>query len=205
MLRTTVADGEPLHVKAVFEYLPDFSINGCQEVHVEKPAAEVRFFSFQSSLRLRESRATIEPVEEDRALTDGDWAQISYAGNVKDDEAAPPVAGEDALVEIGGKETLTAFNEALRGAKVGQELQVEVLYPADYQEPKLAGKTVAYNVTVKAIKKRILPELNDGDFAKELGSYETFAGLEARVRDHVGNRKQAARGRRNQGTGFLPL
>ena len=63
---------------------------------------------------------------------------------------------------------MEAFNSALRGAKPGQELKVEVIYPADYAEAKLAGKTVAYEVTVKGIKKRILPELND-EFAKELG------------------------------------
>jgi trigger factor len=64
-----------------------------------------------------------------------------------------------------------------------------VIYPADYAEPKLAGKTVAYEVAVKAIKKRILPELND-DFAKELGAYESLAELETRVREHMANRKR---------------
>ena len=100
-----------------------------------------------------------------------------------------PIAGEDALVEIGGKDTVEAFTAALRGAKPGQELKAEVIYPADYAEPKLAGKTVAYEVTVKAIKKRTLPELND-EFAKELGAYESLAELENRVREHMANRKQ---------------
>ncbi len=85
--------------------------------------------------------------------------------------------GEDTLVEIGGKDTVEAFTNALRGAKPGQELKAEVIYPADYSEAKLAGKTVAYEVEVKAIKKRTLPELND-DFAKELGHYESYADLE---------------------------
>ena len=82
------------------------------------------------------------------------------------------MAGEDSLVEIGGKDTVEAFTTALRGAKTGQELKAEVIYPADYAEPKLAGKTVAYDVEVKAIKKRTLPELND-EFAKEFGAYES--------------------------------
>jgi len=69
----------------------------------------------------------------------------------------------------------------LRGAKPGQELQAEVIYPADYPEARLQGKTVAYDVTVKAIKKRTLPELND-DFAKELGNYESLDDLQSRVR-----------------------
>jgi len=151
---------------------------------------------------LRDSRATIEPMEEERALKDGDWAQISYKGEIQKDateataegaaEAQPessPVSGEDTLVEIGGKDTVEAFNSALRGAKPGQELKVEVIYPADYAEAKLAGKTVAYEVTVKGIKKRILPELND-EFAKEVGHYENYADLEKSVREYMENRKR---------------
>jgi trigger factor len=99
------------------------------------------------------------------------------------------VAGEDTLVEVGGKDTVEAFSAVLRGAKADQELKAEVIYPADYAEPKLAGKTVAYNVTVKAIKKRTVPELTD-EFAQELGHYENLADLEARVRDHISSRKR---------------
>jgi trigger factor len=190
----TVEDGAPLHVKAVFEYVPDFSIDGYQDVTVDKPSVEVAEEEFQREIeQLRESRATIEPVEEDRALADGDWAQISYKGQIGgDDEAdadAPPLQGEDSLVEIGGKETVQAFSDVLRGAKPGQELKAEVVYPADYAEPKLAGKTVAYEVEVKAIKKRTLPELND-ELAQEVGNYESYADLETGVREHLASRKR---------------
>ncbi|MGA2674955.1 MAG: trigger factor [Terracidiphilus sp.] len=186
----TVDDGEPLHVKAVFEFIPDFSIEGYQSVTVEKPPVEIAEEEFQHEVgQLRESRATIEPVEEDRALVDGDWAQISYKGQMEGDAEAAPVAGEDTLVEIGGKDTLEAFTTALRGAKPGRELKAEVIYPADYGEAKLAGKTVVYEIEVKAIKKRTLPELND-DFAKEIGAYDSFADLEARIREHLATRKR---------------
>jgi trigger factor len=190
----TVEDGQPLHVKAVFEYLPQFSMEGYQQVTVPKPSVEVTEEEFQHELgHLRDSRATIEPVEEDRALTDGDWAQISYKGVIEADaESAPPqdpILGEDTLVEIGGKDTVEAFTSALRGAKPGQELKAEVVYPADYAEAKLAGKTVAYEMEVKAIKKRTLPELND-EFAKELGGYESLADLETRIREHLESRKK---------------
>jgi len=186
----TVEDGQPLHVKAVFEYIPTFSIDGYQDVKVEKPSEEVTEDEFQHELtELRDSRATIEPVEEDRPMIDGDWAQISYTGKVEGEPDAEPIAGQDALVEIGGKDTVEAFNAVLRGAKPGQELKAEVIYPGDYPEAKLAGKTVSYEVEVKAIKKRIVPELTD-DFAKELGSYENLSELENRVREHMANRKK---------------
>jgi trigger factor len=190
VMELTLEEGTPLHVKAVFEYVPEFSIEGYQSVAVDKPSTEITEEEFHQEIeRLRESRATIEPVEEDRSLADGDWAQITYKGEVEGETDAAPVAGEDALVEIGGKDTVEAFTTALRGAKAGQELKAEVIYPAEYSEPRLAGKTVAYEVEVKAIKKRTLPELND-DFAREIGSYESYADLETRVREYVTNRKK---------------
>jgi trigger factor len=186
----TVDEGQPLHVKAVFEYIPDFTIEGYEQVVVEKPSVELTDEEFSREMtELRESRATIEPVEEDRPLTDGDWAQISYSGSVVDDPEAAPLNGEDSLVEIGGKDTVDAFNQVLRGAKPGQELKAEVIYPADYPEARLQGKTVAYDLTVKAIKKRVLPELND-DLAKEMGNYESLAQLENAVREHMASRKR---------------
>ena len=77
--------------------------------------------------RVLDSHATVEPVEEDRALVDGDWAEIQFHGEVKDlaqtvredgvqnASTQAPITGEDVLIEIGGKNTLTAFNDALRG------------------------------------------------------------------------------------------
>jgi trigger factor len=204
----TLEEGGPLHAKVVFEFLPAFSIDGYKDVKVDKPSVEVTDEEFQHELsHLRDSRATVEPVEEDRALQDGDWAEISYKGLIQGDPAAAapeaategesasqpadaqPIGGENTLVEIGGKDTVEAFTNSLRGAKPGQELKVEVIYPADYSETKLAGKTVAYDVEVKAIKKRTLPELND-DFAKELGNYENYAALETSVREYIAARKR---------------
>jgi trigger factor len=186
----SVDDGAPLHVKAVFEFIPDFSIEGYQSVTVEKPSVEVTEEEVTHELeQLRQSRSTIEPVEEDRALADGDWAQISYRGQIEGETEAAPITGQDTLVEIGGKDTVEAFTAALRGAKPGQELKAEVIYPADYSEANLAGKTVSYEVEVKAIKKRIVPGLDD-DLAKEIGSYESLADLESSVREHLANRKR---------------
>ena len=183
-------DGKPLHVKAVFEYIPDFSIEGYQSITVEKPSVEITDEEFNREMEeLRESRATIEPVDEDRALADGDWAQITYTGVIAGEADAEPVKGDDALVEIGGKDTVEAFTHALRGAKPGQELKAEVIYPADYPDKRIAGKTVTYDVTVNGIKRRTVPEFND-ELAKELGGYENLADLQTRVREHMAQRKR---------------
>jgi trigger factor len=193
-----VEDGAPLHLKAAFEYLPSFSIEGYQGVTVPKPTVELTEDEFGREVeQLRESRAVIEPVEEDRALQDGDWAQISYRGHIEGQdlsgiEAQNPPEGpesDDALVEIGGAHTVQAFSDALRGAKPGQELKAEVVYPADYAESHLAGKTVTYQIAVKAIKKRTLPELND-DLARELGDYDSYTDLETALREQLVRRKR---------------
>ena len=205
VLELTVDDGAPFHVKAVFEYMPDVSIEGYQDVTVEKPSAELSEEEFEAEIeRQREARAIMEPVEEDRPIQDGDWVQISYKGEIeaKPEVASPgspegaadgppatrPVTGEDVMVEVGGKETLSAFTEALRGAKPGQELRAEVVYPADYSEAELAGKSAAFDIEVKAIKKRTLPELDDA-FAKEL-SYQDLAEFKNYVHDRMQERKK---------------
>jgi len=183
-------DGQPLTFKAVFEVLPEFSVEGYQQVRVEKPDTSLTEEEFNTELdRVRDSRSTMEPVTEDRALIDGDWAQINFKGEVQgeaqaEESAAQPITGDDVMIEIGGQNTLASFNDSLRGAKPGQELKFEVSYPADFGEKRLAGKTVAYDVEVKSIKKKIQPEMND-EFAKELGEYEGIEDFKTRLREHL--------------------
>ena len=144
----------------------------------------------------------METVEEERALAEGDWAEIQFRGEIKPlaetvteegvtatTPAEAPITGEDVLIEIGGKNTLAAFNDALRGAKVGQELKFEVEYPAEFGEKKLAGQTVGYDVTVKAIKKKTYPE-RDAELAKQLGNSESWEEFEKQLRERVGRRKR---------------
>jgi trigger factor len=193
-------DGKPLRFKAAFEVLPDFSIDGYNDVKVEKPSTELTDAEVDAELaRIRDSRSTMEPVTEDRPLADGDFAQISFTGNVQpaEAEATPPetpneqnpISGQDVMVQVGGPNTLDSFNAALRGATVGQQLKFEVSYPPDFGERQLAGKRVAYDLEVKAIKKKIEPELND-EFAKELGKYESLEDFTSQLREHLGRDKQ---------------
>ena len=180
--------------KAAFEVVPEFSIDGYQDVKVEKPSAELTDAEADAELtRIRDSRSTMEPVTEERPLADGDYAQISFTGDVQaaegEAETQQPISAQDVMLEIGGPNTLDSFNAALRGSSVGQQLKFEVSYPADFGERQLAGKRVAYDLEVKAIKKKIEPELND-DFAKELGQYESLADFQQQLRDHLARDKQ---------------
>ncbi len=207
LLNLQLFDGQPLKFKAAFEVAPEIDMAGYDQVTVAKPDTALTEDEYQAELsRALDSHATVEPVEDDRALTDGDWAEIQFRGEVKPlaqtvsgdglqdaspTETSEPITGEDVLIEIGGKNTLAAFNDALRGAKPGQELKFEVDYPADFGERRLAGQSVSYDVTVKSIKRKSYPE-RDAEFAKQLGNYESWDEFETRLREHAEDRKKRA-------------
>jgi trigger factor len=203
LLDLQLTDGSPLRFKAAFEVMPEFDVTGYETVKVEKPSVALTDEEFDAELsHVMDSQATVEPVEEDRALVEGDWAEIQFRGDIKplaqtvteegvaSTEPTPePITGEDVLIEIGGKNTLPAFNEALRGAKVGQEMTFEVAYPSDFGDRRLAGQMVSYDVTVKAIKKKNYPE-RDAELAKQLGGNETWEEFETQLRERVAHRKR---------------
>ncbi len=199
-----LAEGAPLKFKATFEILPEINIDGYDTVKAERPDSSVSEDEFQAELaNVLDHHATVEPVEEDRPLTDGDWAEIGFKGQVQDlaqtvnedglagTSDSKEITGEDVLIEVGGKNTLQAFNEALRGAKVGQELSFEASYPAEFGDARLAGKTVSYDVTVKAIKHKSYPE-RDEEFAKQLGNYSDWNDFESKLRERLIGRKKSA-------------
>ncbi len=204
LLDMQLFDGQPLKFKAAFEVAPEIDITGYDTVQVTRPDAALTAEEFDAELdRVLDSHATVEPVEEDRELVNGDWAEIEFRGEVKDlaqtvteggvenASTTEPITGEDVLIEVGGKNTLTAFNDALLGAKAGQELKFEVDYPADFGEKRLAGQTVSYDVTVKSIKHKSFPE-RDAEFAKQLGAYDSWEDFEAKLREHSEDRKKRA-------------
>ena len=194
-------DGQPLRFTASFEILPEIDLAGYETTSVERPETSLTEEEYTAELnRVLDSHATIETVEEDRELRDGDWAEIEFKGEFKQPEGqeaaavaeeAEEIKGEDVVIEVGGSNTLPAFNQALRGAKPGQELRFEVEYPAEFGEPRLAGKTVAYDLTVKAIKRKTMPE-RDAELAKQLGGYESFEDFEGKLREQAGQRKKDA-------------
>ncbi len=199
-----LVDGQPLQFKAAFEVLPEIDITGYDQVTAIRPDSALTDAEYKAELdRVLDPHATVEAIEEDRPLADGDWAEIEFKGQIQDlaqvvgedgaqnAEEDEEITGEDVTIEVGGANTLPAFSEALRGAKPGQEMTFEVTYPEDFGEPKLAGETVKYDVTVKGMKKKTFPEF-DGEFARQLGDYDSWDEFESRLREHSQQRKKSA-------------
>jgi trigger factor len=180
-------DGEPLRFKAQFEVYPEFEPAEYKGVEVEYAAPEVTDEDVAKRLEeLRESKANY--VNEDpRAIQDGDYAVISLESLAGADT---PIKSDEVVVLIGGPETLAGFTENLRGSSPEDAKDFDVVYPEDYGGEKLAGKTVRFHVSVKGLRRKELPELND-DFSQDLGDFRTLDELRDAVRKSMFGEREA--------------
>jgi trigger factor len=136
--------------------------------------------------KMRENKARYVNLEP-RPIEDGDHVLVhlkSLAG------LAEPI-DQDAQMQVGAEETFTEFNEALRGATPEQVKQVDLTYPEDYAQERLAGKTVRFELTPKVIRRKELPALDD-EFARDLGDYQSLDELREAVRRSTFQEKQYA-------------
>lgn len=181
-------EGEPLRFKATFEVMPPIAVSGYDELRAEHQDTSVSEDEVEEELNhLREQRAKYIEVQ-GTTLAEGDFAEVSFTG-MPAEEGAKPITVDDVLVEIGGKNTVREFSENLRGCSPGDERRFDVQYPQDFSEERLAGKTVTYNVKVKAIKQKELPPLDD-DLAKAAGDFKSVAELRQRIREELERQKK---------------
>jgi trigger factor len=184
-------DGEPLKFKASFEVLPDFEVQGYQDINVEHPDVAVSDEEIEKTLtQLREQNASYTTIE-GRPIQDGDFAQVAFKGTPQGDgEGQQPVSMDDVMVEVGGENTIPEFTENLRGGNAGDERTFVVKYADDFSDTRLAGKSFDYWVKVNSIKQKHLPELND-DFAKELGAeFTSIDDVKKRIREGMEGEKK---------------
>ena len=173
--------GEPLVFKAEFEVAPEFELGEYRGLEV--PYAEPVVTDEAVDQRLEEmrgQRASYVNVDP-KPLEDGDFAVLSLESTDGVDE---PVKSDEMTLELGGKDTLSAFTEGLRGASPGDDRDFAVTYPDDYSPEKLAGKTVQFHIHVKGVRRKELPELND-EFAKDLGDFRSMDELRQAVRKNL--------------------
>ncbi len=174
-------DGEPLRFKAQFEVFPEFEISHYKGVEV--PYSEPGITDEDIAKRveeIREGKATYAN-EEPRPLADGDYAVVSLESLSGTDE---PIKSDEVQILIGGPDTMPGFTENLTGASPGDEKDFDVTYPAEYGREQLAGKTIRFKTTVKGLRRKELPELND-EFAQDLGDFRTVDELKEAVRKSI--------------------
>jgi trigger factor len=179
--------GEPLSFKAEFEVVPEIELKEYTGVEVPYHDPEVTGEDVDRRLEeLRDQKAQYINIDP-RPLADGDYAVVALESLAGVD--GPPVRQEEMVLHLGSEETLPAFSENLRGASPGEEREFEVAYPEDYGSEKLAGKTVRFRATVKGIRQKELPEVND-EFAQDLGDYRNVEELREAVRKSIFAQRQ---------------
>ncbi len=177
-------EDQPLTCKATFEIYPDFELKDYKGLEVEETPATVADADVDKAVDdLRESAATFEVVT-DRPAADDDHVTVSYRGQDAASPSSPPSEAKEAVIHVGGKQTVEAFTENLRGAKTGEVKEFPVSYAADYPQKHLAGKTYSYRVEVQSIKKKVVPPADD-ELAKSVSEFSTLEELRAKLRQDL--------------------
>jgi trigger factor len=179
--------GGPIRFKAEFEVAPEFEIADYHGLPVKYEEPVVGDEEVANRLDdMRERRAEYVNLDP-RPIEDKDHVvvQLKSLGGL-----AEPIE-QDSTIEVGGGDTFPSFTEALLGASPGDAKEADVIYPEDYGEPRLAGKTVHFSLTPKVIQKKELPALDD-EFARDLGDYQTLDELRDAVRKSIFHEKQHA-------------
>ena len=191
-----VEEGQPLKFTATFQTVPPIEPGDYAAITLQQPSTSVDEPTVERALSsLRERAARYETVE-GRGVETGDSVVVDLTRTARAKAEAPLIVvpgepmpegkeerdtHEGVTVEIGAQANPPGFDEALAGLASGEAKTFNIDYPADYAIQELAGTTVKYDVTVKAIRKRVVPELDD-EFAKDMGDFENLEALRTRVR-----------------------
>lgn len=184
------AKGQDFTFTAKVTVKPEPKLGDYKGLEVTKLPTEVTDEEVEAQIQeLLAKKAELE-VKEDAAIALGDTATIDFEGFVGD-EAFEGGKGEDYALEIGSGSFIPGFEDQLVGVKAGESKDVVVTFPEEYHASELAGKEATFKVTVKEVKTKVLPELND-EFAKEAdASVETVEALRAKIKETTAAAKQA--------------
>jgi trigger factor len=177
------ADDQPLSFQFEVGVRPPAELGDYRGLEVGRPDAEVPDDVIEAELeRLREGMARLETV--DRTAAEGDFVLVDFQGTV---EGEPFNGGEarDELLELGANRLIEGFEEQLQGAAAGDERRVEVSFPADYRNEALAGKDAVFEVNVKEVREKVLPELDD-ELAASAAGFDTLEELRDDARQKLG-------------------
>jgi trigger factor len=176
-----VEEGSALTFTASFDTVPAFEPGDLSTISVRRPRVAIDDAAVSDALtRLRERAARFEPVE-GRGVIEADHLTVDLERKDPDGKVDRHA---DVAITLGAKANPPGFDEQLLGVEIGGRKSFTIRYPADYAITELQNTSVDYTVTIKGIKRRVVPELDD-EFAKDLGSFENLDGLRARVREDL--------------------
>lgn len=172
-------EGKPFVFKGKVQVVPAVTLGKLSGFGLEKPTADVTEAQIDEQVNaLRERMATLV-TDESGEVKEGSFAVIDFEGFLEG-EAFEGGKAENYTLEIGSGSFIPGFEEQLIGAKSGEDREINVSFPEEYQAPNLAGKPATFKVAIKEIKTKQLPEAND-EFAAEVSRFATVAELRADI------------------------
>ena len=191
-----IGKDEPFVYSALVAVKPEVTLGQYKGVEVEKADASVSAEDVEAELKkVQEQNARLLTVE-DRGVEDGDQTVIDFEGFV-DGKGFEGGKAEDYPLTIGSHSFIDTFEEQLIGKKIGEECEVNVTFPTEYHAADLAGKPATFKVTVKEIKVKELPELND-EFASEVSEFDTLDEYKKDVEKKLAEKKEIEANSKNE-------
>ena len=191
-----IGKDEPFVYSALVAVKPEVTLGQYKGVEVEKADASVSAEDVEAELKkVQEQNARLLTVE-DRGVEDGDQTVIDFEGFV-DGKGFEGGKAEDYPLTIGSHSFIDTFEEQLIGKKIGEECEVNVTFPTEYHAADLAGKPATFKVTVKEIKVKELPELND-EFASEVSEFDTLDEYKKDVEKKLVEKKEIEANSKNE-------
>ncbi len=185
---TQVEKGKNFIFTATVALKPEVTLGEYLGVEIEKVDAKVTADDVKAELeKVREQNSRLVDVTT-RGVKDKDQTIIDFEGFV-DGEAFEGGKGEDYPLTIGSHSFIDNFEEQLIGAKIGKEVEVNVTFPEEYQAKELAGKAAMFKVTVKEIKMKELPKLDD-EFAQDVSEFSTLTEYKADIKKSLTEKKK---------------
>jgi len=184
---TQIEAGKPFIFTAEVALKPEVKLGKYKGVKVEKADVVVTDEEVDEVIEKERENNARNITVEDRAVKDGDMTVIDFEGFV-DGEAFDGGKGENYPLTIGSGAFIPGFEEQLVGSEIGKEVEVNVTFPEDYHAENLKGKAAVFKCTVKEIKEKELPELDD-EFASEVSEFETLTEYKEDVKKNLEEKK----------------
>ena len=180
----TLEDGKDLVFKATVTPRPEVKLGDYKGLKVEKQVAEVKDEDVEKQIKnFQDRQGKMVDAPEGAAVENGDFRTLNFEGFV-DGTPFEGGKGEDYPLQIGSGSFIPGFEDQLVGAKIGEEKEVNVTFPEEYHSKDLAGKAAMFKCTIKSIKRKELPEIND-ELAKKVSKFDTLDELKADIRKNL--------------------
>ncbi|MBI4209579.1 MAG: trigger factor [Deltaproteobacteria bacterium] len=187
--KINIVPGEEFHYVARFEIRPQVEVREYKGFELQNKKVHVGEEEIRKELeKVQNSLAQLKPLVEDRGVQKGDFVRIDFEGSLEG-KKIPEASATDYLLEIGSNQFVPGFEEQLMGERSGGAREIQVTFPENYPKKELAQKGILFRVTVKEIKTKELPSLND-EFAKSVGDFETLDQLQSKIRSQLTAREE---------------